>query len=142
MSRLMLVLGVFLTVVFGVRAQGLGDNKEGTETRGVGEQCYGCDYKYDEATIKDKVVRDFLWVFDSEKFAPNDERGSTIYDTRHGMVMTVVLLPPEKVEELYEKRLNARNVKATYDVYYGSRVFSDSKRFDGRKLDRCMFFKI
>lgn len=95
---------------------------------------YGLDYEYDEATIKDKIVKEFLWNVSSDYDCQWINSESTIYDTRHGMIMTVVLLQPEKVNELYEKRLNGRNVEPSGVFFAGSRCYSDLRRHDGRKL--------
>lgn len=95
---------------------------------------YGLDYEYDEATIKDKIVNEFLWNVSSDYDCQWIDSESTIYDTKHGMIMTVVLLQPDRIKELYEKRLNGRNVKPSGAFFAGSRYYSDLRRYDGRKL--------
>lgn len=132
MSRLMLVLGMFLMVVFGVRAEGLGDNKEGAEARKEVQQ-YGEEYdEYDEATIKDKIIEKYLYHLDSEVadyWVPTE---NTLYDTKHGAILSVAWMDPEEVEALYKKRLKRKGVRAECVFLARNVAYRDSKcHYDG-----------
>lgn len=105
--------------------------------------CY--DLTYNEASIKDKIVEKYLWHLDPEWDGKCEWFASekTLYDTKHGAVLTVVLLTPEEVEALYEKRLKGRKVRAGNVLFAGNMTYADSRRYyDGCKLGFSTFLKI
>lgn len=101
----------------------------------------GSYYEYDEATIKDRIANTFLWNGTPDYDCRWSDAETTLYDTKHGMILTVVLLQPERVEALYEKRLSGRNVREMGRSFIGGKNYADIGRHDGRELMAC-FSKI
>lgn len=111
------------------------------EERNSSASDYYNDYVYDETTIKNRIIDACLFPpSPSERFYLENE--FSIYDTKHGMILTVVCLEPEKINKLYEKRLRKRKIQARNSFFAGARMYAEEKDYEGYELGVATFLKL